>query len=292
MIVDNGFKIAINRINKQVPDYLPVTKFKIGTTQAVVTAIDTDLTLPVPLYYTDSVCDCEATTNWNVTTDGAIATTDTKYKIGTYALTLEKTGTTETNVTWYNQALTSLDFTNKDFWGWIYIDGDTLPDLAVTNCLEIRFGNDYDTNYYYKQYNKSNLVEGWNIIKFNTTTATLQGTVTLTACDSLAIKITLTDANKTIATDMIIIDDFKLASSDDYLRDFTAGYPTIDEITMESTTECYLTSTDANGYFIDGIGTFNTDSTPLMQDAFKYTGKSKSSSDEFIFVIKNRIKRR
>lgn len=293
MIVDNGFKIAVNRIAKSTPDYEPVSRFKVGVTQADVTSSDTDLTLAVPIYNTETVADCEATTNWVSGTDGDITTTSTAYKIGTYSLTLIKDAQTADNVLWANESLSSLDFTSKDLWGWIYIkDATTLAKLATTDALEVRYGNDDDTNYYKFLYDKADLAVGWNIIKFNITTATEVGTVTDNACDSLGIKLTFTTTTDELEADEIIIDDFKLASSGDYFKDFTSGYPTINETTFEIETESYLNSIEANGYLLTGVGTFNTDTTPKMQDAFKYTAISKTNTEELIFTIRNRLKRR
>lgn len=293
MITNSGFKIAVNRIAKSTPDYTVASRFKVGTSQADVTVSDTDLTLTVPIFNTETVADCEATTNWVSGTDGDIDTTTTNYKIGNYGLTLIKDAQTVDNVMWSNESLSSLDFTSKDLWGWIYIkDSDTLDKLATTDALEVRFGNDDDTNYYHYNYDKADVSVGWNIIKFNITDATEEGTVTDNACDSLAIKLTFTATTDELDADEIIIDDFKIASSGDYYKDFTTGYPAVDEVDMEITTESYLNSVEANGYLLSGIGTYNTDGTPLMQDSFKFTPISKSSSEELIFEIKNRIVRR
>lgn len=293
MIVDNGFKIAVNRIAKSTPDYTVASRFKVSVNQADVTSSDTDLTLSVPIFNTETVADCEATTNWVSGTDGDIDTTTTAYKIGTYGLTLIKDAQTADNVLWVNESLSSLDFTAKDLWGWIYIkDATTLAKLATTDALEVRYGNDDDTNYYKYLYDNADLAVGWNIIKFNITEATEVGTVTDNACDSLGIKLTFTATTDELEADEIIIDDFKLSSSGDYYKDLTSGYPTIDETNMEIVTESYLNSVEANGYLLSGIGTFNTDTTPLMQDAFKYTSISKTNTEELIFTIKNRLKRR
>jgi hypothetical protein len=293
MIVDNGFKIAVNRIAKDTPDYTVASRFKVGVSQATVTSSDTDLTNPIPIYDTEEVSTCDAVTDWNYTTDGDIDTTSTAYKQGSYSLTLIKDAQTVDNVTWYNEDLASLDFTSKDLWGWIYIkDTAALNKLATSDCLEVRYGNDYNTNYYKYLYDKSDLAVGWNIIKFNITDATEVGTVTDNACDSLAIKLTFTATTDELATDEIMIDDFKLASLTDYYKDFTSGYPTVDETNFEIVTESYLNSVEANGFLIDGVGTFNTDGTALMQDAFQFTAISKSNSEEIIFEIKNRLKRR
>jgi hypothetical protein len=293
MIVDNGLKIGINRIAKAIPDYTQASQFKIGVNQADVTVSDTDLTLAVPIFNTETVADCEATTNWVSGTDGDIDTTNTAYKIGNYALTLIKDAQTADNVLWSNESLSSLDFTGKDLWGWIYIkDATTLAKLATSECLEVRYGNDDDTNYYKYLYDNADLAVGWNIIKFNISEATEVGSVTDNACDSLAIKLTFTATTDELAADEIIIDDFKLASATDYFKDFTSGYPVVDETNFEITTESYLNSVEANGYLLSGVGTFNADTTPLMQDAFKFTAISKSNSEEIIIEIKNRLVRR
>jgi len=293
MIVDNGFKIAVNRIAKDTPDYEPASRFKVGVSQATVTSSDTDLTNPIPIYNTEIIDACEATTNWTAGTDGAITTNNTDYKIGSYSLNLTKDAGTVDNVIWYNESEPSLDFTSKDLWGWIYIkDATTLAKLATTDAVEVRYGNDYNTNYYKYVYDKADLAVGWNIIKFNITDATEEGTVTDNACDSLAIKITYTGTAITTSAGDIVIDDFKLASSTDYYKDFTSGYPTVDETNMEIVTESYLNSVEGNGFLINGVGTFNTDTSVLMQDAFQFTAISKSNSEEIIFEIKNRLKRR
>ena len=293
MLTNSGFKLAVNRIAKDTPDYTVASRFKVGINQSTETISDTDLTQPIPISGTETIDDCEATTGWTAGTDGAITTNNSTYKIGTYSLNLTKSGSTVNNVIWYNETETSLDFTSKNLWGWIYIaDSATLAKLATTSAIEVRFGNDYNTNYYNYTYDNADLSTGWNLIYFNSTTATEVGTVTLNACDSLAIKLTYTSTSDTTSAGDIVIDDFKLASSDDVYSDFTSGYPTVDETNMEITTQSYLNSTQANGYNLNGVGTFNTDSTSLLQDVFKFTSISKSNTDELAFEIVNRLKRR
>jgi len=292
-LVNNGMKILINRGAKAVPDYTAPSRFKIGISQATVSISDNDLTLPIPITGTETIDDCEATTDWTAGTDGAITTNSTTKKVGTYALNLTKDAGTVDNVIWYNESESSLDFTSKEIWGWIYIkDATTLAKLHTTTALEVRFGNDYDTNYYKKVYTNANLTTGWNVITFNTTTGTQVGTVTLNACDSLAIKLTYTGTAITTSEGDIIIDNFVLASSGDYYKNIEAGYPTINETTFESDENYYLSSTDAVGFNITGIGSFNTDGTVLMSSAFSFTAQSKSDNDEISFHIKKRLTRR
>lgn len=294
MITDNGFNILLNRTFKTTPDYLEISRFKVGTSQAAVTVTDTDLTKPVPIYDTEEADDCETIGNWAETTDGSDSLNSTTYKIGAGALNLIKTGETVDNVTYYNNNnMTSLDFTDKDLWLWVYIvDADALAKLATTDALEIRYGNDYDTNFYYKKYDNADLSVGWNYLTMNTTDGTETGSVTLNACDSGAIKLTFTATSDTLDAGDVITDDWKLASSGDYYADFETGYPSIDESTFTATTKCYLNSVQAVGYNISGIGTFNEDGTEKMQDVFKFTPQSKSITDEVAFYIYNRVVRR
>lgn len=292
-LVNNGMKILINRGAKAVPDYTVPSRFKIGANQATVIVTDNDITMPIPISGTEVVCACDATTSWTAGTDGAITVNSTTYKENSASLNLTKDAGTADNVIWYNESLSSLNFTAKDLWGWIYIkDAATLAKLATTSALEIRYGNDYDTNYYSYTYDNADLTTGWNIINYNSTTGTEEGSVTLNACDSLGIKLTYTSAAITTAVGDIIIDDFKLASSGDYYKNIEAGYPTVDETNYEINEKYYLNSTEANGFNISGIGDFNTDGTVLMSSAYKFTSQSKSSTDEFAFYLRKRLTRR
>lgn len=292
MKTNSGLKIMINRTYKDIPDYTRPSQFKIGINQSDVSIIDNDLTIPIPISGTELADNCETTTDWPETTDGSNSLNNIDYKEGFGALNLIKSGITLNNVTYYNNNnMTSLDFTNKDLWIWLYIkDTTTLDKLAITNALEIRYGNDYNTNYYNKYYNKSDLVVGWNALKMNTIDGTETGTVTLTSCDSGAIKITFTDITDTIAAGDIIMDEWKLVNASGYLKDFDSI--TIDESTFEAQRICYLNSLDANGYFLSGIADFNTDAPLKMNSGFKYTGVSKSNTDEIKFYLKSRLVRR
>ena len=294
MITNNGLKILLNRTYKATPDYEEISTFKVGTSQATPAVTDTDLTLPIPIYNTEQADNCETVGNWAETTDGTDSLNSTTYKEGAGSLNLIKAATTADNVTYYNNGnMTSLDFTSKDLWLWIYFkDAATLLKLATTDALEIRYGNDYDTNFWYKKYDNADLVAGWNYFKLDTTTMTETGSVTLNACDSGAIKLTFTATSDTIAAGDVITDDWKLASSTDYYDTFESGYPSLDENTFTATTKCYLNSVQAVGFNISGLGTFNDDGTEKMQDVFKFTPISKSITDEIAFYVYNRLVRR
>lgn len=74
-----------------------------------------------------------------------------------------------------------------------------------------------------------------------------------------------------------------------YTKSFVTGYPSINLTTNEVTTRLYLNSLEANGNDIDSVGLFNEDTAPLMLSQDYMRAESKSSTDEFIYVIRDRI---
>jgi hypothetical protein len=165
MITNNGLKIAVNRIAKDTPDYLPASQFKVGINQADVTVNDTDLTEPINIYNLEIICDCESTNGWELSTDANISLNSTIYRTASYALNLYKTGTTADVVTYYKDTFPNVvDLNNNLFIGFLYIkDQDTLDKLITTGCIDIEINNIKYT--LTKSFDKSDLSIGWNIIK-------------------------------------------------------------------------------------------------------------------------------
>ena len=286
-----GKNLILNRAYKSSPDYSEISQFKIGIGTTTPGASDTSLDTPIPITGTEQADACDSITNWAQGTDGAISLNNTTYKEGTGGINLYKSGATVDNVVYYNNNnMTSLDFTAKDIWVFLFISTNGYAVLAISDAIEIRFGNDYDTNYYYLKYDKADLSTGWNYLKMNTTNGTEQGSVTLASCDSGAIKVTYSASGDTLAeADSFIVDDYKLASVDDYKKMFVTGYPTFDETNKKVTVRCHLNSLNSNGYQISEIGTFNTDGNLIMMDRDVFTAQSKTNLDEFAFVIINEM---
>ena len=103
-------------------------------------------------------------------------------------------------------------------------------------------------------------------------------------------KVGITQATPTITdtdlTSPVII------SGASYLKDITDSECTIDENTYESTSTSYINSVEANGNDLNGIGIFNTDGTPKMEDITDFTTITKGSSVEVVIEIINRVRRR
>jgi len=185
-----------------------------------------DVTLTSNYASTNSNIDtCESVAHWAATTDGSLSLNSATKKIGTYSINLIKSGTTTNSVVYYvNNSTPSFDFTGKDLCCWIYIkDSSTYAKLATMNCLQIRFGNDYNTNYYYINKNKSDLAIGWNCITLNTTIGSKEGTVTLSTCDSYAVELTLVSETTTLSAGEILTDCWFLTANNLYLSTTSAN---------------------------------------------------------------------
>lgn len=70
---------------------------------------------------------------------------------------------------------------------------------------------------------------------------------------------------------------------------FSTGYPQFDYTNMEVTIRCYLNTLEANDKLLDSAGLFNADTSALMSDVAKFTGQSKSNTDEFVYLFKMRL---
>jgi hypothetical protein len=261
------------------------TKAKIGVGTTTASEDDTDLVFAYPPTSTELADNCETAGDWNASTDGSVTLNSTSYKEGSGSLNLVKSGTTQTVVTYYaNNTMTSLDLTSKDLLVWIYIkDSTALGKLATSNCVQLRYGNDYNTNYYYRNYNKADLSVGWNLLKLNTTLGTQQGTVTLNACDSGAIVVTVGATASTLAAGDLITDDWKLASSGDYDIAFQTGYPLVTLAELKAETRFRLGTVDAVGANLSEMATY--DAAGVMKDRAVFSSLSKSSSDLLIGAI-------
>lgn len=281
-----GVAIVMDRTFVGTPTYSEPTVFKVGIGTTTATIADTDMTTQVPITGTELADNCETIAEWAETADGADSLNSTTYKEGAGAMNLIKSGATADNVTYYNNnGMTSLDITSKTLHVWLYIkDVATYAKLKASGtAVELRYGIDWNTNYYYKTHTKAVLAVGWNMLTLDEND-TEQGTVVKNAMDSGAIKITFTAASDTTVAGDVIVDDFKLAEAGDYTKTYETGYPEVDETTKQVTVRTRLATTEANNYNISEHGLFNTDSSALMLTKDVFTAYSKSDTDELIFV--------
>ena len=289
LLTRNGMKLILNRAYKSSPDYNPVSDFKISDDTSVFLESDTDLEENIiPISGAETVDDCE-TADW---TESADATADslnsTSYKENANSINMGKDGTASTTAS-YSKTTTSVDGTSKDLCLWVYI-ADT-DDLASSNALTIRFGSD-SSNYYQKQYDRSELSDGWNFLKIAISSEfdTTNGSPSISSLDYSYIAFETTNTSDTITSGDLRMDYWHVVESNDYIKSIESGYPQVDENSLIVSMRAKLTTTEANGHAISKIGWFNDDASRLMEGGANFSAISKSSSDILIFVTKRRVR--
>lgn len=272
--------------------YLPPTKFRVGVSNGTPNIASTDLDVAVPQTYGTINDNCSDTfTGSNGGTNTTDNTTTYKEGGGVTDNTSQNLLTTGSNVT-KTWTISTLDnnFTATYYAGfWLYIkDATALAKfLSAGTALEVRFRSD-SSNYYAKTWTASQLSTGWNWLPcgvINTLTATgTPGTL-----DEFMIQITTNNAADAFIAGDVLIDLVRTWQDSDTRSTFVSGYPTLDYTNMEVTTRCLLPTTSANGYDLNGFGIYNEDTSPLLLNELTHTSESKTSLDEFAYVVKERI---
>lgn len=75
------------------------------------------------------------------------------------------------------------------------------------------------------------------------------------------------------------------AVTGDY-KDFEAGYPSLNETTMEVTCRGIVNDIQCNGETINAAGILNNDDTPLLAGLGSFTGIAKTTSKRVIVIFK------
>jgi len=298
ILTNNAKNVLLNRAYKSSPDYTQPDDLRIGlgTTTPVVT--DTAIEIPIPIENGTVNDDGD---NQMTGSSGGTNTTDntTTYKegAGVTDATSQNLIANNTNATkiWTIADL-SANGTNitaaKPFALWLYIkDATALAKFKTSGtALEVKLGSD-TSNYYSKTWEVSDLAVGWNWISSGSTnTEDLDETGTVSgAIDTFIIEITTNNATDTFTTGDVIYDLLRQWISTDLKIDIESGYPVFDETNKRVTIRFWIPSTKANGFSISEIGSFNTDATPKLIDHDVITATSKSSTDEFLIQIINKI---
>jgi len=298
IIVNNGKKIIINRAYKATPDYTVPSRFRVGISNGTPAVADTDLDVSIPIsngtVNDDGDNQLTGSSGGDNTTDN---TTTFKPGAGTSDVTAQNLIANNTNATkiWTIADLSSAG-TNKTatepFGLWLYIkDATALAKFVSAGAaLTIKLGSD-SSNYYYYTRTAAQLAVGWNWITSGTTntedlteTGTVAGNI-----DTFIIEIVTNNATDTFVAGDVVYDLLREWTVAERSKIFTSGYPTIDETNYETETRCQLLSTEANGFDINGLGLINTDGTILLHSEDTFTAESKSNTDQFTFIVKDRI---
>lgn len=281
VFTNSGLNLVIDRSFNGSPTRTVPSVFKVGIGTTTPSVGDTAIEKPVPFDGTETVDDCE-TDNWSDSTNTATALNATTYKQGSNSISIAKTGTASTTFGCY-KTTTSINFTSKTLFVWVYLT-DVTDLIASGTALTVRFGSD-SSNYYYYNVAIGSLSNGWNLVYFSSATATgTTGSPSIAACDYSQIIFNVDNATDTVIANRVLMDDWKVASADDFTNSFETGYPSFDYTNNEVTIQGRVSATQANGYNISEFGVFNTDATALLVTHSVFTAVSKTSSDEIYFI--------
>ena len=307
IIVNNGKKILLNRAYKASPDYTVPSQFKVGISNGTPNVADTDLDVAVPIE-NGTVCD-DGQQNFTGSSgaDNSVNTTITvKEGAGlsdgiAQSLMADGAGTNVLK-TWTSPVLSGAG-ANKTaalpFGCWIYISAAAYAVLAPTGtALSVRFLNNAEadnTKYYAYDRTKAQLTTtAWNWITSGTTNVEdlTGGSPTgdpAAPLDLFQINVTTAAAGDTFSADELVYDLLREWAVADLANNFVSGYPTLDETNHEVQMRCALSSLVANGFDLNGLALINTDGTVLMHSEDTFTAESKSSTDQFTFIVKDRL---
>ena len=175
---------------------------------------------------------------------------------------------------------------------WFYINdaADLAKFLTSGTALEIKLGSD-SSNYFSKTFAVSTLATGWNWITSNTVavnalteTGTVSGNI-----DTFIIEVITNNATDTFIAGDVLYDLLRQWVSADLFKDMVSGFPTVDVTNLEATSRILLGASQANGFDINGEAIFNKDTAELIISEATFTAESKSSNDEFAWVVVDRL---
>ncbi len=303
IITNNGKKIILNRAYKGTPDYEDPVKFSVGISNSTPDVADTALAVRIPIE--NGTVNETGETQWTGS-DGGDNTTDntTTYKEGAGASdatsqNMIANGTNATK-TW---TIADIDTAGTDitaaryigFW-WDIKDAATLAKFKTSGtCLEfrIRTNGDAANKYYTITKTRAQLALLWNWITSNTTlvSALTQGAggAPSGVLDEVILIATTNNATDTFTTGDVLFDLLRTWEASDLIKTFTTSYPVFDETKHEVEIRCSLPSTKANGFLLNGFALYNDDATPLMHSEDTHTDNSKSTTDVFTYIIKDRL---
>lgn len=289
-ITNDGIKIFLDGgVNNDAGrSFTPISKLWLGQDQTNPLITSTDLVVPLPIDTSnvELVDDCE-TADWTEGTDSIAETLNSStFKEGSNALNLGKSGTSGTTMS-YSKTTTSVDFTSKKLFVWVYVT--TLSDLVASGtAVTVRFGSD-SSNYYYQDVAIGSLAAGWNLVVLDQASPTgTTGSPVVASCDYSEIIFNTDLAADTITLGDVVMDYWHVADSSDFARSFSSGYPSGPSDDLQVTLRGEITSVEMNGFQINGVAFKNTDSTPLTAMIGTTLVIGKDSSERLSFVGKIR----
>jgi len=289
-VTKNARVVCMDRAYNSSSSYTAPYKFKlgIGTTNPLNT--DTDLEIAIPL--SDGTVNDNGSNTLTGSAGGDNSTDNTTtYKEGGLQNDNESQNLigndTSTDKTWTITALTNNIDSTQHLGLWFYIKDQTTLDKIVS--AEFKIGND-SSNYYSKTVLNTNLITGWNWVTTNTEiisemteTGAVSGDI-----DTFIINVITNNSTDVFIAGDLCYDLLRTWEQADLYSTFVSGYPSFNVTDVQSTIRCYITTIQANGYYITEIGIYNNDSTPVLMTRDVFDGISKSLTDEAAFVVKDK----
>lgn len=280
---------------------LAPTQFKVGISGSAPNISNTDLNVAVPIDNGTVLNNGANIMSGSIGANNSTANTTT-YKQGASQtdVTAQNLMSGSTNVLrlWSIDALSGSgsDAIISHYFGfWLYIKDATVL-AKITNssgsgsAVELRLGDD-QLNYYYRDWTKAELATGWNWLHSNggsvgglPTIGTVSG-----SAEYFGLAITSGTSTDVYTTGDIIYDLLRQWDDDDLVKDFQSGYPTFDTTNIQVEQRCYLTTLQASGWNLNDLGIYNKDTSILMTGEDKFGTESKSDTDEFAYVVIDRI---
>lgn len=298
VLTKNGKNITFNRTYKTTPDYTIPSQLQFGISNATPVEADTGLDYPIPI--DDGVVNDDGD-NQLTGSSGGDNTTDntTSYKPGAgvtdvTAQNLIANNTNATKIWTISNLAANGNLITGTKMGSIWLKINDAADLAKFKssgtCVELKLGSGVG-DYYSKTWEASDLAVGWNWLTTVTTaiedlteTGTVAGNI-----DTFIIEITTNNATDTFIAGDVIYDLLRTWDDADTLINFETGFPSFDETNKKVTVQGLLTSIKANGFNINAVGIFNTDTPKKCFQIMTFTAESKSDTDEIAVSIANSL---
>jgi hypothetical protein len=276
--------------------YLPLSKVRLGINQTTPVITDTELDEAIPI--SDGTANDDGSNQLTGSSGGDNSTDNsTTFKPGAGVSddTAQNLIANDTNATkiWTISDLSSAG-TNIDssyFVGlWVYIlDATALAKFVTTGAaLEIKLGSD-SSNYYSKTYTASQLSTGWQFLSMGLVSDLTETGTVGSPIDTFIIEITTNNTTDTFVAGDVVYDLLRTWQYSDTIKSYLTGFPSINLTNLEVTRSALITTTEANGFLIDGISYVNEDDTPLMGALGKITADSKSNTDQWRVTQRERI---
>ena len=282
-ITNNGLNLVMHRTFSANPTQSGISRFGVGVGSTTGNATQTSLVQVIP-QNTTTFNSCDTTTGWTkagVGDDVSVLSSTGSFKEGTGCLTLATTDSG--TATWYRGEVAT-DMSGRNMYAYYYNSNVTTNLQNTSDAVSFVLGNNSTTtNASTYSKHRSQLSDGWNVLTFDTDSAsTATGTHSLASTSYFGITV---KANTTISTNDQRMDYWNHCGDSDLYGTFVAGYPSFNTTDKKVTNRGYLSSLQGNNFQIKEWSMQNSDSTAVMfcRD-LSTSGISKTANDEFAFI--------